>query len=82
MAAGIAAFQNEKYWYFLGTRQTPAGAEMFLERQKGGAMETLARTTSAAKRAAALKLRIRGDGASLLILVRRGRQRLEAAARE
>jgi xylan 1,4-beta-xylosidase len=75
VAAGIVAFQNEKYWYFLGTRQTPAGgAEVFLERQKGGAAETLARTPlpAAATRAQggssasprALKLRIRGEGAA------------------
>ena len=44
VAAGLAAFQNEKFWYFLGTRRTATGAEVFLERQKGGDVETLART--------------------------------------
>ena len=44
VAAGLAAFQNEKFWYFLGTRRTATGAEIFLERQKGGDVETLART--------------------------------------
>ena len=47
VAAGIAAFQNEKFWYFLGARQTASGTEVFLERQKGGEAETLARKTIA-----------------------------------
>jgi alpha-N-arabinofuranosidase len=47
-AAGIAVFQGEKYWYFLGTRQTNAGTEVFLERQKGHGVETLAKAVAAA----------------------------------
>jgi alpha-N-arabinofuranosidase len=43
VAAGLAAFQNEKFWYFLGTRRTATGAEIFLERQKGDDVETLGR---------------------------------------
>jgi xylan 1,4-beta-xylosidase len=78
VAAGLSAFQNERHWYFLGTRRTAAGTEVFLERQNGAGAETLERTslpTAAARpsagtraspeaTAASLKLRISGDGAA------------------
>jgi alpha-N-arabinofuranosidase len=58
-AAGIAAFQNETHWYFLGVRRTGAQAEIFLERRDGDATRTVAHTTVAPGKA--LKLRIAGD---------------------
>ena len=61
VAAGIAAFQNEKFWYFLGARHTEGGTEIFLERQKGGEAEKLAHKTTTAK---ALRLRVSADGAA------------------
>jgi alpha-N-arabinofuranosidase len=50
VSAGITAFQNENYWYFLGIRRRPIGAsatptfrvELFLERRAGKQTETLA----------------------------------------
>lgn len=60
-AAGIAAFQNERYWYFLGVRRNGDSAEVFLEKRGGDAPATVVatRATPAAK---ALKLKIAGDG--------------------
>ena len=65
VAAGIAAFQNESYWYFLGARRTSAGAQVFLERRHGTRTETLA---TAPLPNSSLKLAIRGDGASYSFL--------------
>jgi alpha-N-arabinofuranosidase len=49
VSAGMAAFQNENYWYFLGVRRQPVGGgphasriELFLERRAGNQTETLA----------------------------------------
>jgi xylan 1,4-beta-xylosidase len=61
VAAGLATFQNEKFWYFLGTRRTDVGVEIFLERQKGAGMETLARLT-VSHPPRSLRLRVRGNG--------------------
>ena len=44
-AAGLAAFQNETHWYFLGTRRSGNGVEIFLEKKTGERLETLATTT-------------------------------------
>ncbi|NZA25112.1 glycoside hydrolase family 43 protein [Luteimonas sp. SJ-92] len=42
--AGLAAFQNERYWYFLGVRRgaNAAEAEVFLERSAGDGRELVA----------------------------------------
>ena len=61
VAAGLAAFQNEKFWYFLGSRKINAGTEVFLERQKGAGVETLAQVT-VSHPSRSLRLRVRGDG--------------------
>ncbi len=50
VSAGMAAFQNENYWYFLGIRRRPIGGsatpasrvELFLERRAGKQTEILA----------------------------------------
>jgi xylan 1,4-beta-xylosidase len=51
VSAGIAAFQNENYWYFLGVRRRPVGGggpppasrlELFLEKRAGSKTETVA----------------------------------------
>jgi xylan 1,4-beta-xylosidase len=60
IAAGIAAFQSEGYWYFLGARRTPAGVQLFLERRNGSSTETRATTTLPAH--APLRLQIRANG--------------------
>lgn len=41
-SAGIAAFQNENYWYFLGVRRAASDLEVFLERMAGKEVETVA----------------------------------------
>jgi beta-xylosidase len=48
-AAGLAAFQNENYWYFLGVRRVPPQAgqqqpiELFVEKRSGKQTETISR---------------------------------------
>jgi len=63
--AGLAALQNEKYWYALGVRHTSDGAEVYLERCRDGVREVIARQTVAASviaRQANLRLLIAADG--------------------
>ena len=59
IAAGLAAFQNESHWYFLGTRRTEHGVGIFLEKQSKAGLETIA--TATLPNVAQLKLRISGD---------------------
>ncbi len=60
VAAGIAAFQNEAHWYFLGVRRTAGGkAQLFLEKSAGKPAETIATATLAAGKT--LKLKIAGN---------------------
>jgi alpha-N-arabinofuranosidase len=59
VAAGLVAFQNEKYWFFLGIRRTNAGTELFLEQNAGKEPQVLATQTTTAS--AQVKLRISGD---------------------
>jgi len=61
VAAGLATFQNGKYWYFLGVRRAARdGAEVFLEKKAGdGASEIVA--MRAVGGAGGLKLKISGN---------------------
>ena len=59
-SAGIAAFQGEKYWYFLGVRREGEGAVVFLEKSAGKAVETLA--TANIVPGEKLMLKITGNG--------------------
>ncbi len=61
VAAGLAAFQSEAYWYFLGVRSLAGGrVTVFLEaRDGGGASKTLASQELDAQ--ATLQLQIDGD---------------------
>lgn len=62
VAAGLVAFQGEKYWYFLGVRHTGRGVELFLEKSSGKTRVVVAKKRIEA--VAALKLKITGnDGA-------------------
>jgi alpha-N-arabinofuranosidase len=61
VAAGIAAFQNENDWYFLGARRTATGVRIFLEKRSGTSTET--RATAESSPNAPLALRVRGNGA-------------------
>jgi xylan 1,4-beta-xylosidase len=62
IAAGMAAFQNENYWYFLGTRRMNGELRVFLERRAGTDLQTY--TSDPLPETKALKLRISADGAS------------------
>lgn len=57
--AGIAAFQNETHWYFLGVRRKGKGIELFLEKSSGEGRHIVA--TTALQRPDTLKLKIAGD---------------------
>ena len=61
VAAGLAAFQGETHWYFLGVRRAGEGdgAEVFLEKKAGGEVEVVARQDVPA--AAQLTLHIAGN---------------------
>ncbi len=61
VAAGIALYQNERYWYFLGTRRAGGGLQLFLERHAGDAFAVLDSIRIAATDA--LQLRVNGEGA-------------------
>ena len=58
-AAGLAAFQNEQHWYFLGVRRIGDELQVFLEKKGGGETGAIAATT--VEDVATLKLRISGD---------------------
>jgi xylan 1,4-beta-xylosidase len=61
--AGLAAFQNEGHWYFLGIRDhAPSGIEIFLRRAAGAAPEDVASATAAKPDGHLVKLRIRAAG--------------------
>ena len=60
-AAGIAAYQNENYWYFFGARRSEVGLQLFLERHAGPELRVVEKTTIEAP--PTLKLMMNGDGA-------------------
>lgn len=59
VAAGLAAFQNEKYWFFLGVRRSGDALEVFLEKDAGHGATVVATTRLAV--VPALELRITGN---------------------
>jgi alpha-N-arabinofuranosidase len=61
-AAGIAAYQNENYWYFFGARRSAVGLQLFLERHAGPELRVVEKTTIEVPES--LKLMVNGDGAS------------------
>jgi alpha-N-arabinofuranosidase len=62
IVAGLAAFQNERDWFFLGIRAAGPGIEVFLRRAAGAAAEDVARASVAKTPEHRLKLRITGAG--------------------
>ncbi len=62
IAAGLAAFQNEAYWYFLGMRRVGDQVRVFLERHSGHAAQTIA--TALLDAHAPLQLKISGQAGS------------------
>jgi alpha-N-arabinofuranosidase len=59
VAAGLAAFQDERHWYFLGVRRRAGRMEVFLEKDGGDAPSTIAKT--ALTPAARLRLKIAAE---------------------
>jgi alpha-N-arabinofuranosidase len=57
VSAGVAAFQNQNYWFFLGVRRHAERLELFLERRAGKQTETVA-TTEVNANVERIKLRI------------------------
>jgi alpha-N-arabinofuranosidase len=60
VAAGLAAWQNDRHWYFLGTRRGADALQLFLERDAGAGRQVIASVSLADVQA--LRLRISGDG--------------------
>ncbi|HEY2418961.1 MAG TPA: glycoside hydrolase family 43 protein [Steroidobacteraceae bacterium] len=56
IVAGIAAFQNQSYWYFLGARHEGDRVRIFLEKKSGGAVQTVAATLTTAQPLMKLKI--------------------------
>lgn len=63
VAAGLAAFQSESYWYFLGVRRTGEGVQVFLEKKAGESRETV-QSAALAGSTRLLALKVTGDGGS------------------
>ncbi|MET0754737.1 MAG: glycoside hydrolase family 43 protein [Pseudoxanthomonas sp.] len=59
--AGMAAFQNETHWYFLGVRRKGEGSELFLEKSDGKGRQLVA--TKALPASRSIRLKIQGDEA-------------------
>lgn len=61
IAAGLAAFQSEDYWYYLGVRRAGEQLQIFLERKGGDSVKTVAAVTVPAARQ--IRLKVTGAGA-------------------
>lgn len=62
VAAGIAAFQNGRHWYFLGARRVGAAVQIFLEKKNDKSLEQVATATLKQPADAEIKLKISGNG--------------------
>lgn len=62
VAAGIAAFQNGKHWYFLGARRSGESVQVFLEKKSGATVKQVAAALLKQAADADLKLKISGKG--------------------
>jgi len=63
LSAGLAVFQSEQHWYFIGARRTQNGAEVFLERQSGAEPQTIAKIPLPAQTAErSLSFKVSADG--------------------
>ncbi len=60
VAAGLAAYQSESNWYFLGVRRVGKALQVFLERNAGKGPQIVTGTSIAAPQS--LQLRISADG--------------------
>ena len=62
VAAGIAAFQGDDHWYFLGARRAADGLRIFLEKKSGATVEQIASASIEQPAGTDLKLKITGRG--------------------
>lgn len=62
VAAGLAAFQNGKHWYFLGARRSGESVQIFLEKNSGATVKQVATATLKQAANAEIKLKISGKG--------------------
>ncbi len=60
VSAGLAAFQSESYWYFLGARRTGGTITVFVEKKAGREVATIA--SAVLDTQGPLRLKITGDG--------------------
>jgi xylan 1,4-beta-xylosidase len=60
IAAGLAAYQSEKFWYFLGVRHVGSELQVFLERSAGKGPQIVTGTSIPATRS--IQLRMSADG--------------------
>jgi alpha-N-arabinofuranosidase len=63
VASGLAAWQSEDYWYFLGTRRVGKALQVFVERHAGPALQAAAQV-ALEEAPPTLRLRISGEGGS------------------
>lgn len=62
VAAGIAAFQGDDHWYFLGARRTGGALQIFVEKKSGATSQQIASATIQPPINADLKLKLTGRG--------------------
>ena len=58
VAAGIAVFQNENYWYFLGVRRHDGQLQIFLEKDTGHGAAVIASAAATATDASLTRLKV------------------------
>jgi alpha-N-arabinofuranosidase len=62
LAAGIAAFQGEDHWYFLGARRSGDSLQIFVEKKNGATSKQVASVTVRKPANSDLKLKLTGHG--------------------
>lgn len=62
VAAGIAAFQGDDHWYFLGARRAGDSVQIFVEKKSGETVKQIASASIKQSGNADLKLKITGQG--------------------
>jgi xylan 1,4-beta-xylosidase len=62
VVAGIAAFQGDNHWYFLGARRAGNSLEIFLEKKNGATLKQVASKIIEQAGSSDLKLKVTGSG--------------------
>lgn len=65
VSAGMVAFQNAKYHYYLGVKKSDAGYEVFVEQVKDGVIQVAKKATINAHKGQLITLGISGDKANI-----------------